>query len=100
MNKLSPLRGHLLVLEASNVIPAIALYSMAVKHFWSTFINEEGNRLGCRVFDALAMSVNDIDFEHGTVTVLDLRNVSSCRVTIVGQIWVRGIDSVQINCLG
>jgi len=30
-------------------------------------------RLGCRVSEALALKVSDIDFEHGTVTILHLK---------------------------
>ena len=31
------------------------------------------SRLGCRVSEALALKVNDIDFEHSTVTILHLK---------------------------
>ena len=30
-------------------------------------------RLGCRVSEALALKVSDVDFEHGTVTILHLK---------------------------
>jgi integrase/recombinase XerD len=38
------------------------------------------SRLGCRVSEALALKLEDIDFEHGTVTILHLKRSikSSC----------------------
>ncbi len=48
-------------------------------------------RLGCRVSEALAVKVSDIDFERGTVTILHLKtrirlSCPKCKARLVGDI--------------